>query len=422
MGPKPMDVVASWTGERADLLRRALRMTNEAFAEHLGVAVRTVAYWRSQSDIVPRPAIQEILDTALAQASESVLAQFRLLLAERERGNASIAAAAGSTAPEDAASITQWLAATGTSDEAISVIDRTAAALAEAHTQLAPGIVMADVRKLQQATQALLRNGKPRHRQARELLRINGSLLAHLSLLLSDRSDYYAADEYGNAALLYQEEAGANETTAWYVLAKSARWQHRYAQAADLAHQGLQHSCLDAMRIQLACYEANASALYGDSARARTAMTQAEEAAAALPTGQLTVSPWSFPEERMTIFRLSVALGTDDPQGALQAAAAATTDWKSGPHVPAAWAQIKVGAGIAYLLQNELDGAAREVTPMLALPPAFRIATVTGWLADLDRRLSVKHFAGSPIAKDLRQQIRDFSSAPLHDQDGRQDG
>lgn len=38
-----MDVVAAWTGRRADTLRQALRMTNETFAEHLGVAVRTVA-------------------------------------------------------------------------------------------------------------------------------------------------------------------------------------------------------------------------------------------------------------------------------------------------------------------------------------------------------------------------------------------
>ena len=54
-----MDVVASWTGDRADALRQALRMTNESFAGHLGVAVRTVAYWRNRPEIVPRPAMQE---------------------------------------------------------------------------------------------------------------------------------------------------------------------------------------------------------------------------------------------------------------------------------------------------------------------------------------------------------------------------
>ena len=34
-----MQVIASWTGGQADALRQALRMTNESFAEHLGVAL-----------------------------------------------------------------------------------------------------------------------------------------------------------------------------------------------------------------------------------------------------------------------------------------------------------------------------------------------------------------------------------------------
>ena len=69
-----MEVVATWTGGQADALRQALRMTNEAFAERLGVAVRTVAYWRHRSDVVPRPVMQGILDTALAQAPEQARA------------------------------------------------------------------------------------------------------------------------------------------------------------------------------------------------------------------------------------------------------------------------------------------------------------------------------------------------------------
>ena len=64
------DVVAAWTGRHADALRQALRMTNERFAEHLGVAVRTVANWRARPDVVPMPGTQEILDAALAQATE----------------------------------------------------------------------------------------------------------------------------------------------------------------------------------------------------------------------------------------------------------------------------------------------------------------------------------------------------------------
>lgn len=60
-----MQVITSWTGGHADALRQALRMTNESFAEYLGVAVRTVAYWRKNPAITPTPANQETLDAAL---------------------------------------------------------------------------------------------------------------------------------------------------------------------------------------------------------------------------------------------------------------------------------------------------------------------------------------------------------------------
>ncbi len=404
------DAVGSWTGREADALRQALRMTNESFAEHLGVAVRTVAYWRRRPDLVPRPAMQEILDAALAQAPDQARAQFWRLLADGQRTREAVLAASGLPALDDAVSLTEWLTATGTSDETISQIDRAASALAEAHARTAPSAVLAEVRQLQRTTQALLRNGRPRHRQARGLLRVNGDLLAHMSLLLSDLNDDHGADEYGNAALLYFREAGAREARAWYVLAKAARWRHHYGQAADLASQGFQGSAPDPMRLQLAWYEANASALIGDNSRARAATRQAEEVSASLTAGMMTASPWSFPSERMTIFRVSVALRTGDPDDALSAAATSAEDWTAdGTHVPAAWAQTRVGAAIAHLLKDELDGTAEQVTPMFSLPPEFRIATVTGWLADLDRKLQAKRYAENPLATDLRYRIREFS-------------
>jgi hypothetical protein len=56
-------------------------MTVETFAEHLGVAVRTVAKWEAQgSGITPVPTIQEMLDTALERATTAQQARFELLL------------------------------------------------------------------------------------------------------------------------------------------------------------------------------------------------------------------------------------------------------------------------------------------------------------------------------------------------------
>jgi len=77
-----MQVITSWTGRQADALRQALRMTNESFAEHLGVSVRTVANWRKRPEIRPQPGMQELLDVALERAPDRIKAQFSQLAGE----------------------------------------------------------------------------------------------------------------------------------------------------------------------------------------------------------------------------------------------------------------------------------------------------------------------------------------------------
>jgi hypothetical protein len=176
-----MDVVASWTGSRADALRQALRMTNETFAAHLGVAVRTVAYWRALPDVIPRAGMQEILDKALAQATEPVRAQFRLLNAERENDTRP-AHASGS----DVASVASWITQTNASDEVIEQIARTSMSLAEQHTTLPARQLLGQVIELHSKAHLLLRSGRQRLRQTRDLTRTEGDLLAHASVLLGD--------------------------------------------------------------------------------------------------------------------------------------------------------------------------------------------------------------------------------------------
>ncbi|WP_030757350.1 NUDIX hydrolase [Streptomyces sp. NRRL F-5135] len=71
-----MNVVETWTGHAACALQAALRMTNEGFAAHLGVAVRTVAGWHKDPEIVPRSETQQILDIAYERADASVHRRF----------------------------------------------------------------------------------------------------------------------------------------------------------------------------------------------------------------------------------------------------------------------------------------------------------------------------------------------------------
>jgi hypothetical protein len=314
-----MNVVASWTGGRADLLRQALRMTNEAFAAHLGIAARTVAYWRARPDVALRPATQQILDVALTRASKQARAHFGLLLAEHEQGKAP-PASPRIPVSDNVASLTAWITSTNTSDEAIEHIEQATIALANLHTQVTAPRVLADVLQLHRKTQTLLRTGKQRLRQTRELLRIDSDLLAHASVLLGDLGRNQSARTYGKAALLWSHEAETSRAKAFYALAKTARWQHNYAGAADLALRGYEDGPVTPMSIQLAYHEANAAALAGDTSRAKTALARAEMIASAPAGADTGISPWSFSPERQAMFALSVALRTGNADGALRAA------------------------------------------------------------------------------------------------------
>src|SRR5947209_2256005 len=60
-GVLPMGSV-SWTGETACALQAALQMSNEAFASHLKIGVRTVADWHKKPTTKPQTGMQHLLE------------------------------------------------------------------------------------------------------------------------------------------------------------------------------------------------------------------------------------------------------------------------------------------------------------------------------------------------------------------------
>jgi hypothetical protein len=76
-----MDSVTVWTGHTACALQAALRLSNESFAEHLGIGVRTVAAWHQKPTLKPKSEMQQLLDTALEQASPGARTRFTRILA-----------------------------------------------------------------------------------------------------------------------------------------------------------------------------------------------------------------------------------------------------------------------------------------------------------------------------------------------------
>ncbi|MFI7449618.1 hypothetical protein ACIBQX_19125 [Nonomuraea sp. NPDC049714] len=118
-----------------------------------------------------------------------------------------------------------WIEQTNAGDTVIGMIDEMRYQLAERHTQTPPAQILTDVLRQHRQVLALLRGGKQRLRQTRELFRIDADLLAHASILLGDLYDDGSAVVYGMAAVLSAQEAGASEAAALSVQAKTERWR-----------------------------------------------------------------------------------------------------------------------------------------------------------------------------------------------------
>lgn len=97
-----MDQATGWTGRTACALQAALRLSNETFAEQLGIGVRTVASWHQKPSLRPRPDMQQILDTALERSPASAKARFAVLAGD-PKWAATSSGAQGSTLENAAA-------------------------------------------------------------------------------------------------------------------------------------------------------------------------------------------------------------------------------------------------------------------------------------------------------------------------------
>ena len=58
-----------------------------------------------------------------------------------------------------------------------------------------------------------------------------------------------------------------------------------------------------------------------------------------------------------------------------------------------------------------MEAASLQLGGIFALAPAFRITTMTGYLADLDSRLAQRRFRDVSAARELREQITAFDAA-----------
>lgn len=204
-----MTTVLRWTGREARALRQATRLSVRAFAEHLGVAVRTVSKWEAAgAATVPRPDFQAILDTALRQADDETRHRFDHLV------QATTADSRPGFGHSDAESIDllDRVRASDLSPGTLDGLDEMLNRFAAAYFVIPPATFREQV-LVQRRDVTTLLDGRATLRQRRRLYAITAGLaglLAEVSLALGVDAHLHAA-----TALSFAEEAGHHALAGW---------------------------------------------------------------------------------------------------------------------------------------------------------------------------------------------------------------
>jgi transcriptional regulator with XRE-family HTH domain len=351
----------------------------------------------------------------MAERIDAALDADGTLAALAQRGRRTAVGARRSTTTPFAS----WIESSNTGSSTITFLENETRRIAVDYASRAPMEVLTDTSALLKDVTGLLQGGRQRLTQTSALFRIASELLAIQCLLAGDIGRYGPARAYGHTAWLCAEEADSDlhRALARSAQSKTAKWEKRYGEAAALARQGYECSPPIEARILLASQEANARQALGDLTGADEALVRARRAREELTPVIDLGSAWACPRPRQATYALQVAIGARDPAWVLHQVQVADDAWSEGDlWVYGTWSQVRVGAGIAYAMAGEVDGAAEEVAPVLELPPELRVVTIAGRLGVVEQQLGQRRYAGSAAANDLREQIKDFRAGAPHRQ------
>lgn len=356
----------------------------------------------------------------LAERLDAVLdagGQLAALVPERPAESPAVPASAGQGVQvAEVVDLASWLEQTNVGNDTITYLRAATRRLALDYTRRPPLEVLDEAVTLQRQVTRLLRAGRQRLSQTRNLLAISAELFALIDLLQGDIGRYALADAYGFAAWTCAQEADSDAARALVLCAqtKTARWEDRYEDAAALARRGFELAPPGEPKVLLAVSEATALQSVGDIEGALEALTLAARARDEIDGRRGRADAWSCTRARQATYALQVGLGARDPAAVLTDVQAADDAWAEGdPWVYGTWAQVRIGAALAHVMNGEPEGAATELQPVFDLGAEYRVVTIVGRMAEVARSLGHSRYQGDPHAAALREQIRAFAAGSL---------
>lgn len=408
-----MASVGQWTGREAGALRHALRMSVRAFAEHLGVAVRTVTKWEAlQTSTSPRPDTQAILDTALSRADTDAKLRFELLLSNG--GGASLARFYGNgpygrdgieRAAQRAADFDRLLATTAIDDPQVDWLCVRLAELATAYVHTPVHDLVHHIVQAQDQAFTLIRRGL-RPRQLRDAYLAAGIGCLLLAAASQNLGHTEAAQTQLGTAQRCAEAADSDALRVWArgSAALTLEWGPTPVSALRFLDTPPPTLAPQTHRRALAL-EARISARVGDSARAHQSLRRLDDLLdSAGPEDEVTSfgGIFTFPATKAVYYRA----GAHDLLGEFTEARRHGLDaldrYATAPEEERSYGDLALTRVIiadTHLAERDLDGAAAALAPLRKLNQHERIAQLPTAMARTHRLVTT--IAGTGLATSL---------------------
>ena len=257
--------------------------------------------------------------------------------------------------------------------------------------------------------------------QARDLNFLAGvlcGLMANASLDLG-RED--AAEDLARAAWTYGTIIDHDPLIGWArgTQALAAIWDHRYADAAQYAEDGLTRLSTGMGAARLHAIQARALAEHHEFREARAALTAATEASTSTQPDQLhngIAGEFAFGAAKLRYYEALVLNRAGYPADAETAAVAAISLYEAAPGQARSYgcdALAHVQLATARLMRGDADAAAEAITGLLRLDPGRRISSLNEHIDACRELLRGPAFRNSQAAADMSRQLMAFSAVNI---------
>ena len=409
-----MPAVTQWTGNDARVFQQAAGLTNERLADRLNVSVRTVAYWRQQTDTVLPDLAQRVLADALDNSQEAVRQRFDKLLSSSAPAAETVDSAVASAAAE--ADADQVCLTMEIDSESMDWLWEQSLEIARSGNRPAFETFTAARRVRRHALQMTERTRRPG--TLSDLYVISGQATALMASTAFDLNHWDASASLATSAISHASLAGHTSLQSWThgLAALLANWRNEPDTALSHFHRGLRIAPPGTPSFRLRHIASRSYALLGDDSSVATVLHQArrEQDEVGQPRDSLseeTGGEFAFGHARAAACAAAAWLDLRRGREAQESAQQALTELTALPSGRQPFSQVngaRLDMASACLLNHDLDGAEDAIQRVLALPPSLRNVSLSGRMARARNALASPRWATDAQARQLHDAIRSW--------------